>query len=243
MSSTMQIKSTSDISIDELSRQSAHLPREWQARVDEAQLFMKAMEVPSWVSIVAQAPWWLQFLAASASVYVSGFISEAGKDTWKNRGKIAQVARAVPSAISTLADFISSTKKAGSSRTFVTLGIPLPDEYSLVQLRLDYETQEELEFEIALFVHYVPAIEAFIERERLNERPPVGAVVVEFGSEDFSLAISWMDRQSLERKSEVLLPVIVKVVVAFLLVSQAVLRVASGSLSVAVFGLRYTSSI
>ena len=39
------------------------------------------------------------------------------------------------------------------------------------------------------------------------------------------------------------LPVVVKVVVAFLLVSQAVFRVASGSLSVAVFGLRYTSSI
>ena len=38
-------------------------------------------------------------------------------------------------------------------------------------------------------------------------------------------------------------PVVVKVVVAFLLFSQAAFWVACGSLSVAVFGLRCTSSI
>ncbi len=38
MPPAMQIQSTSDVSLDELSRQSARLPNEWQARVDEVQI-------------------------------------------------------------------------------------------------------------------------------------------------------------------------------------------------------------
>ena len=199
----MLIQSTSDVSLDSLRRHAAHLPADWHAEVDDAQMFFKAMDVPSWVSVVAEAPWWAQFLAASASVYVSSIIAEAGKDTWKNRGKIAAAVRHAPSAISTFAHFLLSAREAGGSRTFVTLGIPFPDEHNTVHRKLDYSTQDELEFLIALFVHHLPALEELWKREGLLENRPVGGMTLQFGN-DCSLLVAWMDRKSLSTCERVL---------------------------------------
>jgi hypothetical protein len=200
----MQIQSTADISLDKLKLQAVQLPDGWHVEVDDAQMFFRSMDVPSWVSVVAEAPWWVQFLAASASVYVSGIISETGKDTWKNRGKIAAALRTAPSAIGKLAEFIVAAQGAGNPRTFVTLGIPFPDEHNTTHLKLNYTSPVELEFEIALFVHYVPAIKALWEREGLHECHPVGGILLEFGTDDCSLLVAWLDRKSLERKERVL---------------------------------------
>jgi hypothetical protein len=199
----MQIQSISDISLFALRESASVLPADWHVDVDEAQMFFKAMEPPSWISIVAQAPWWLQALAASASVYISGIISEAGKDTWKNRGKIAAVVRRVPSAITQLAEFVASAKSAGSTETFAILAIPFPDEHNTAQLRLSYSTREELEFSVALFVHHIPALEQLWNQERLQEKCPVGGIQLEFGN-DCSLLVTWMDRASLSKHERVL---------------------------------------
>jgi hypothetical protein len=199
----MNILSTADVPLIALKELASLLPTRWKAEVDEAQMFFKSMEVPSWVSVVAHAPWWAQFLAASASLYVSGLISEAGKDTWKNRGKIAAAARRVPSAVAELANFITSARASGSSKTFVTLGIPFADQYNTASLKLDYASPEVLEFSIALFVHHLPALQALLQSEGLIESPPVGGMQLEFG-DDCSMLITWMDRESLHSCQRIL---------------------------------------
>ena len=197
------IQSTSDVSLSSLRQHAAGLPTDWCAEVDDSQLFFKAMEVPSWVSVVAEAPWWAQFLAASASVYVSGIIAEAGKDTWKNRGKIASALTNAPSAIKTFVHFLISAREAGDTRTFVTLGIPFPDEYNTAHLKLDYSTQEELEFLVALFVHHLPTLEELWRKEGLLDKRPVGGMALQFGN-DCSMLVSWLDRESLTTHERVL---------------------------------------
>lgn len=200
----MNIQSTSDVSIVALRESALILPVDWHVEVDESQMFFRAMEVPSWVSIVAHAPWWLQALAAAASVYVSGIISEAGKDTWRNRDKIAAAVRQAPSAITRLAEFVTSAKLAGSEKTFIILAIPFPDEYNTASLKLSYSTMSELEFSVALFVHYIPALEQLWNQEQLLENIPVGGIQLEFGS-DCSLLVTWLDSESL-RKQERIIP-------------------------------------
>jgi hypothetical protein len=199
----MLIQSTSDVSLSSLHQHAAGLPPDWCVEVNDAQMFFKAMEVPSWVSVIAEAPWWVQFLAASASVYVSGFIAEAGKDTWKNRGEIASSVINTSSAIKTFARFLISARDAGGSRTFVTLGIPFPDEYNTAHLKLDYSTQEELEFLVALFVHHLPALEELWRQEDLLEKCPVGGLALQFGN-DSSMLVAWLDRESLTTYERVL---------------------------------------
>jgi len=200
----MLIQSTSDVSLEALRQHAAQLPKEWGAEVDDSQMFFKAMEVPSWVSIVAEAPWWAQFLTASVSVYISGIISEAGKDTWRNREKIGAAVRKVPeSAIRSLAQFVVSAAEAGNSRTFVTLAIPFPDEYNTAHLKLQFTSPEELEFLIALFVAHLPALEALWKAEGLIEHRPVGGMSLQFGDE-CSMLVTWLDAQSLTAHDRVL---------------------------------------
>ncbi|MFZ6769779.1 hypothetical protein ACO0LM_22225 [Undibacterium sp. Di26W] len=199
----MKVHSTSDIFLDNLKEPASALPSEWNVEVVDEQMFFKSMDVPSWVSIVAEAPWWVQFLAASASVYFSGIISEAGKDTWKNRENIAKTIRQTPSAIARLAEFIVIAQSVGNSKTFVILAIPFPNEHSSVSLKLEYSSALELEFLIALFVRHIPELEALWKKENIFPNDIVSGMQLEFG-DDCSLLVSWMDRQSLSRHERVL---------------------------------------
>lgn len=72
----MKTHFTSDVSIEELRVHASALPPEWQVAVNEHPMFFKSLDVPSWISLVVKAPWWLQCLAAAASVYVAGIIIE-----------------------------------------------------------------------------------------------------------------------------------------------------------------------
>lgn len=190
----MRIESTSDVSLAKLREAAQPLPPAWNARISDEQMFFRSMDVPSWVSVVAQTPWWLQAFAAAASVYVSGIISEAGKDTWKNRGRIAASIRRAPSAISQFADFLVSARAAGNEKTFVVLALPFPDEYRTSHLRVGYSTQEELELWIALFVHHLPKLERLWVNEDIAKRASSG-LTLEF-SDDCSLLVTWMDRSA-----------------------------------------------
>ncbi|WP_293994383.1 hypothetical protein [Sphaerotilus sp.] len=199
----MQVESTSDISVNALRQSAGLLPPEWQAQVSDEQFFMRAMEVPSWITIAAGAPWWVQFLGGAATVYVTGIISEAGKDTWKNRGELTRIGA---SAISRLSTFIIESIAQSTPKTFAVLAIPLGNGFDKVQLKLDATTQEELDFQIAIFVHNVSAIQSLIEQEGLSGNRAVGGVFLEFGANDYSLLASWLDRETLERKTQVLSP-------------------------------------
>lgn len=199
----VRIESTSDVSIEALKSAATLLPAEWKAEVEESQVFMRSMEVPSWVSVLAGAPWWLQALAAGATAYISGIISEAGKDTWRNRNKALCVIKETPAVIRKFAEFLLSAQASGNGRTFVVLAIPFPDEYNTAHLRLVHQNLEELEFLVCLFVYHLPALQFLIKAEGLESDRPVGEIRLEFG-DDCSLLVSWLDRASLDRRDRVL---------------------------------------
>jgi hypothetical protein len=203
---SIQIESTSDISLEALHEAVKCWPPDWKGHVSDEQFFMRAMEVPSWITIAAQAPWWIQCLGGAATVYVTGFISEAGKDTWKNRRDLVHVARKATSAINAFSNFIIAALAKSTPKTFAVLAIPIGNDFNQVKLKLDATNDVELEFQIAMFVHYIPAIESLIAQENLSGDLAVGGVFLEFGSNDYSLLASWLDRETLEQKQCVLSP-------------------------------------
>ena len=200
----MKITSTQDVSLPSLQAAAdSSLPASWKVDVDDSQVFLRAYEAPSWVSIAASAPWWVQMLGTAASVYIAGILSEAGKDTWKNRGRLAAFVKQANSAVVHIATFAIQTRIAGNERTFVRLEVPLENGFDSVGLKLEYQTQDELEFEIALFVHYAPQIESLLQQTRVQGNRTVGGVNAEFGKNDYSMLLTWLDRESLERKDVV----------------------------------------
>lgn len=199
----MKVQSTSDIPLAALKQAALILPSEWKVEVDEEQTLHKSMDAPSWVSVVAELPWWGQLFAAAASVYLSGIVSEAGKDTWRNRGKIAAAMRRAPSAVATMANFFLSARAMGTSKTIVLLAVPILDQYQTAALELEHSTVDELEFSIVLFVRHLPALEALLLAEGLIDRPPIDDVQLQF-REDCSLEVIWMDSLSLNRHRRVL---------------------------------------
>jgi hypothetical protein len=199
----MKILSTADIPLIRLKEAAFTLPEDWDIEIENAQSQFRSMDVPSWVSIVAESPWYVQLFAASVSVYFSGILSEAGKDTWKNRGVVVDAIKRAPTAISKLAKFIISAGALGSDKTFVTLAIPFLDEYNTIRLKLDFVSQEELEVLIAAFVHHLPALQALLESKELLDDDPVGGMQLELG-DDYSMLVTWMDRKDLQINENVL---------------------------------------
>ena len=80
---------TSDISLTTLQAVSAELSGDFQLEVDESQIFLRSAEPPSWVTFIAEADWWVKAMAAYAALYIAEIVKEAGKDSWKNRAKVA----------------------------------------------------------------------------------------------------------------------------------------------------------
>lgn len=199
----MKIRSTSDLPLALLQQGALALPSDWQVEVDEEQTCYKSMDAPSWVAVVAELPWWGQLFAVAVSVYFSGMVSEAGKDTWRNRGKIAAAMRRAPSAIATLASYLLSAKATGTSRTKEFLAVPMFDQYQTAALELEYSTEEELEFSIALFVRHAPALEVLLRTEGLIDSPPLGDVQLAF-TKECSMEVTWVDASSLIRYARVL---------------------------------------
>lgn len=85
----MRAYSTSDIPLENLQRFSAELRPDFDIQVDERQMFCKGGVPPSWVVFFTNADWLIKLLGLCAGLNVAEIVKEAGKDTWKNRKKIA----------------------------------------------------------------------------------------------------------------------------------------------------------
>lgn len=199
----MNIHSTSDVSIEELKINAEALPHEWEVAVDEHQMFFRSLDVPSWVSLIAKVPWWLRFLAAAASIYVTGIINEAGKDTWKNRSKIVSAVRKAPTAITNLAEFIMRARASVSPKTYFELAIPFPDDFNTIRLKLNDKCIKEVEFSIALFVYYLPELQNLWSAEGLIENPPAAGLQLEL-NDDLSMTVEWQDHSTLTKQKRTL---------------------------------------
>lgn len=105
----------------------AELRPEIEAEVDTGTFAYRSTDVPSWISFLATADWWVQALAAYAALYIAEIVKEAAKDTWKNRAKAVAAVRSVGNAIRKLASSISRVRSKLEPGSSVTVGIPVPD--------------------------------------------------------------------------------------------------------------------
>jgi hypothetical protein len=198
----MNALATDDIDPALLMRMREELSPDVEMQLDPRVIGLRSVEPPSWVQFFAEAPWWGKALGAYAALYVAEIVKEAGKETWKQRARVAQ---AVISSTNGLAKFAASLARLRRDlpvRSRLVLGLPVPDDYFGVRFELKGRDEELMAAEIALFVRHVSGIQALIESEALKERV-TGAVWLTL-LERGAMSVSWMDNDSLTIQERVL---------------------------------------
>ena len=194
----IKLSSTRDISLKVLQELSEDLRPDFDLEVDEGQVVLLSTEPPSWITFIAQSQWWVQALAAYAAVYVAEIVKEAGKDTWKNRGKALAALRTSNDKLKNFASGIAKTLARLRPTTRAVVAIPIPDEIYATQLYLSSRDENEIALEIAMFVHHLPALVELMDREGLTEGRASGWIGLQL-LEDGSLQVTWFEKQSLEK--------------------------------------------
>lgn len=202
----MKIHSTSDVPLAVLREFQRELQPALQVEVQERQYFFKSAEPPSWIAFLADADWWVKAVGAYAALYVAEIVRAAAKDTWKNRAEIAAKARTAPrSALTAMAASLAKLRSKLSSRTQLLIGMPIPDEHWSTKLLIESREEHAIAAELALFVHYVPALVSLLESERLLEAPAAGPVFLRLLG-DGALEVRWLDPATDHERRRVLRP-------------------------------------
>lgn len=199
----MRAQSTADVSLEDLRKLVAELGPDFRIEVDENQIFFRSVSAPSWVAFFAEADWWVTLLKLYAGLYVAEIVKEAGKETWKNRGKIVSAAVVGANRVKDLGIALGKLRSRLSSKTRIAVGLPVPNDYDGTRLELLGAEADELAVELAIFVHYLPALTDLIREERLNGQTVAAGIRLVL-LPDASLEVSWQDGDSLERETRVL---------------------------------------
>jgi hypothetical protein len=199
----MRAVSTSDVPLEILRELSRDLSPDFELDVDGGQFSTKSPEAPSWVTFLANADWWIKVLAAYAAVYVVEIVKEAGRDTWKNRGKAVAAGVVAGKGSKKLTSSIVKFRQRLLPTTRLRIALPIPNDHFATSLDLLGADPIDLEFQVALFVHHLPALTALIQSEQLEG----GRVLVGINLKilpDASLEVSWMDKKHFEQQRRVL---------------------------------------
>lgn len=191
----MKITWSQGIDIATIQEFEESLGKDLNAALDERGLSYRSPNAPSFVQLLADAPWWAQLLGTAASLLVAEIIKEAGKDAWKQKSKLAAVVAAAGAKMLRLGSSIVSLRENLPKGTTIAVGLPIPDDIFGLRLNLG-ESGLDLVDEITIFALYLPLIEKAIERNALSEGKVTGAIFASL-HEDLSLKIAWMDRGSL----------------------------------------------
>lgn len=192
----MNVLATGDVNSSVLAAFRDELSADLDVVLDEHRIMLRSAEPSSWIQFFADAPWWMQTLGAYAAIYVSEIVREAGKDTWKQKGRLVDAALSGADRLAKLAAALARVRAGLPDRTRLVLGLPVPDDYLGIRFELQGCDEEVLAVEIALFVRHLPGLETLIEKERLKEGKVTGAVKL-MPLENGSMSVSWMDRTSL----------------------------------------------
>jgi len=196
----MRAYSTADVPLDELRNLSTELCPDFQIQIDERQMFYKGGLPPSWLAFLADADWLMKLLEVYAGLYVAEIVKEAGKDTWKNRKKIVSAAG---DRIRQFAVMVGTLRARLSAATRIEIGFPIPDDHDGTRLELVGSDVDDLAFQIAIFVHYLPALLELIRHEKLDRRRVAIGIQLQILG-DASLEVSWQDNDSLKKQVRVL---------------------------------------
>ncbi len=197
--------STGDVSLDLLRGLATDLRPHLELQVDEHQRFFKSLEPPSFVSFLANAPWWLQAFGAYSALYVAELVREAAKDTWKSRAKIASKIHTVSGApLRLFSGALSRIRIHLKPHASLSIGLPIPDDSFGAQLHLEGSEQHLIEAQIALFVHHLPGLVKLIESEHLDSGRAFGPIQLRLLA-DGSLQVGWLDPKT-ETECQRILP-------------------------------------
>lgn len=199
----MHVQSTADIPLPVLRKFRDELGPGLAVDIEESQFFFKSLEPPSWISLIADSQWWIKALAGAAAIYVGGILAEAGKDTWRNRGRAASAATGAANVMMSLARNIMKLKSQVPERTRFEVGLSVPGADCTAKLQLLSADADDLAMEIALFVHHAPSLIALMEKEQLYENRPAGGIFATL-EDDNSLRVQWLDGEKLEKVERVL---------------------------------------
>ena len=156
---------------------------------------LKSLEPPSWIQFLADGPWWVQVLGASAALYVAEIVRGAAKST-------IQALSTARSPLNSFSSTLKKLRKTLGNRTSMVIGLPVPTDNFGTMLKLRGDTVAELEFQVALFVHHVPALMKLIESENLSEQRVLGAVVLKL-LDDGGLEVRWVDEAAPDKERRV----------------------------------------
>lgn len=199
----MRVTWTKDLPLDNLRNLSTELGIDFEIEIDETpRIYKGGTVIPSWVRFFAEADWWIKGLGAYAAIYVATIVQEAAKDTWKNRSKIISAAAGAGDRVKQFAAALASLRKRLAPKTHIEIALPFPDDYDGTILEVVGSDVDELAVQLAVFVHYLPALVALIRKEGLT-RGTVATGIQLFMLPDLSLKVSWQDA-SLKRQTRVL---------------------------------------
>jgi hypothetical protein len=196
----MKVFSTIDVSLDSLRELRAELVPDLELDVEEGQVVFMSAQPPSWVALVEHADLWLKVFGG---LYLAELVKEAAKETWKNRAKIATAAG---NQVRKLADGIANLRHRLAGRTRIEIGFPTSDEVYSTRLEMEGSDPADLAIQIALFVHYLPAVCAVIKSEGLDRGNAVRGIRLTVGA-DASLEMRWLDNKTLAEASPLFSPI------------------------------------
>lgn len=191
----MRVVSTRDVPLEVLNDLKTELGDDFALEIGDRVTLLSA-EPPSWITLISESNWWVNVLAAYVAVYVAAIVKEAGKDTWKNRGKALAVLRPSSDKIKKLATAVARALSRLQPNTRAIVGTPIPNEVYSTQLSLTPGDENDLAVEIAMFVYFLPALTDLLKTEGFGSGKTSGWVGLKL-LHDGSLEVKWFDRHSL----------------------------------------------
>ena len=189
------ISHTEDIDSDALDALVADIKKMFGVDTTTHRIMLRSLEPPSWLQVVAEAPWWFQALGAGAAIYVAELLKGAAKSTVRAISKRDD-------ALSALASSLCEFRKKHPIRTKLMIGLPVLDEESGTLLTIRADAFDDVEHEIALFVHHLPELIELMESEELSKKA-VGMVQLMLVGEG-NIEVRWTDHSTFEERRKIL---------------------------------------
>lgn len=196
----ISVRSTGDIPLSKIEIVLEESPISEITEIDESQYFFRSTQAPSWVHFVANADTWLALAAAGVSVYASGFLSEAGKDGWKNRKAAPRAIRRGSQMLLQLAVRIVTLQNLVGTGTRIEVGIPTREEHFPALLPITVTSPEDIELQLTRFSAHSAGLAELLNRDDVR---PISGVILAL-LENGGLSVEWVDSDSLQKHREIL---------------------------------------
>ena len=199
----LKIQSTSNIPLDVIKDFQSLLSSNFDVETEGGQFFHKSSDPPTWITLIAEAEWWMTALGAAAVIFVKTLIQEVAKSTWKGLSKATPTKTIYGNAVKIFANNTFSFVENLAPRTQLFLSIPIPDKYNASSLNLTLGSCDEIAMQVALFAHHLPGLLRLIKNEISPDDRILGSFQLTL-LEDGSLKVVWKT-MSFDLQSRVLI--------------------------------------